>query len=105
MLVNLNQYRWTVEVFNCEFMPSTQSNVFYSTFFCDLDILAISSLIFSVFILCMCDAILHLIFKKQKEILFRCLLLMLINLGAKRSSCDKFSICQRIYTAVLLITS
>ena len=49
MLVNLNQYRGKVEVFNSEFMPSTQSNVFHSTFSCDLDILAISSLIFSSF--------------------------------------------------------
>ena len=49
MLVNLNQYRGTVEVFNSKFMPSTQSNVFHTTFSCDLDILVISSLIFSSF--------------------------------------------------------
>ena len=50
MPVNLSQYRGTVGLFNNEFIPKKQSNIFYCAFFRNSDILAITSVLFSIFI-------------------------------------------------------
>ena len=50
MPVNLTQYRGTVGLFNSEFIPNKQWNIFYCAFFQNLDILAVTSVLFSIFI-------------------------------------------------------
>ena len=50
MPVNLSQYRGTVGLFNSEFIPIKQSNIFYCAFFRNLDILAMISVLLSFFI-------------------------------------------------------
>ena len=50
MPVNLNQYRGTVGPFNNIFIPNKQSNIFCYAFFRNLDILAVTSVLFSIFI-------------------------------------------------------
>ena len=50
MPVNLSQYRGTVGLFNSEFIPIKQSNIFYCAFFRNLDILAIISVLLSFFV-------------------------------------------------------
>ena len=50
MLVNLSQYKVTVGPSNNEFIPNRQWNIFYYAFFRNLDILAIISVLFSIFI-------------------------------------------------------
>ena len=50
MPVNLSQYRGTVGLFNSEFIPVKQSNIFYCAFFRNLDILTMISVLLSFFI-------------------------------------------------------
>ena len=50
MPVNLSQYRRTVGLFNSEFIPIKQSNIFYCAFFGNLDILSMISVLLSFFI-------------------------------------------------------
>ena len=50
MPVNLSQYRATLVLLNSVFIPNKQSNIFYSAFFQNLDILAIVSVLISIFI-------------------------------------------------------
>ena len=49
MLVDLSQYRGAVGLFNSKFITNKQSNIFYCAFFQNLDILAITSTLFSIF--------------------------------------------------------
>ena len=57
MPVNLSQYRGTVGLFDNEFKSNKQSNIFYCAFFRNLDILAITSVLFSIFIYVMSSVI------------------------------------------------
>ena len=50
MPVNRSQYRGTVRLFNNKYIPNKQSNIFYCAFFRNLNILAITSVLFSIFI-------------------------------------------------------
>ena len=50
MPVNPSQYRGTVGLFNSEFIPIKQSNIFYCAFFRNLDTLAMISVLLSFFI-------------------------------------------------------
>ena len=50
MPVNLSQYRGTIRLFNSEFIPVKQSNLFYCAFFRNLDILTVISVLLSFFI-------------------------------------------------------
>ena len=50
MPVNLSQYRATLVLLNSVFIPKKQSNIFYRAFFQHLDILAIVSVLISIFI-------------------------------------------------------
>ena len=49
--LNLSQHRGTVGLFNNEFKSNKQSNIFHFAFFLNLDILAITSVLFSIFIM------------------------------------------------------
>ena len=60
MPVNLSQYRGTVGLFDNEFKSNKQSNIFYCAFFRNLDILAITSVLFSIFIYMMLSVINYL---------------------------------------------
>ena len=57
--VNLSQYRGTVGLFNNEFKSNKQSNIFPFAFFRNLDILATTSELFSIFIYVMSTLILR----------------------------------------------
>ena len=46
--LNLSQHRGTVGLFNNEFKSNKQSNIFHCAFFQNLDILAITSVLFSI---------------------------------------------------------
>ena len=50
MPVNLSQYSWTAGHFNNELIQNKQSNIFYCAFFQNLDILAVASVLNSIFI-------------------------------------------------------
>ena len=69
---NMSQQRWTVELFNSKVIPNKQSNTFYCVFFRNLDILAVTSVLFSIviyvcvmYVIYVCvSSILHLIIKR-----------------------------------------